>query len=172
MAPIVVPQELPGKENAVSFNSPKILDLTTAVLHYGNDIGRGITGAMTIQQNIPLNTGAAAFGKSLGKFLGDSAILVKILGKGDGRFGLFNIAQHDRKRFYAIEQNVDFVSAHDRCIGVRFDGAKKAGLTNDNLRDLPDRQNFRTAEKRKNYQKPITTFHKSLYAVCPRDIGF
>ncbi len=118
-----------------------------------------LAAAVAVEQQINFEARLAAFSKTLGKFMSQGAALEKVLGEGDGRFGVFNLAQHRRKDRIAVFQNFDFIAAADGCVGECLDCRKKRSVSEFDVRHIIDGAYFGAAGEQQqdqsepNYQK-------------------
>src|SRR5262245_35505682 len=103
MVTIIIFQKLPWEENLGRLHSPKKLHLAAGVFHQFRDFIGYFSRTLAIDQNMNLDTRAAAIRKSCGKILRYRTGLVKILGKSDGRFCGLYIPQHHGKSLIAVE---------------------------------------------------------------------
>ncbi len=100
---------------------------------------------MVIDQNLHLHAGAAAFGESLGKLVGDRAALIKILSISDAFAGAADRLKHCRKYLLPVEQEIHSIASDNRRVGMRGYGRKERRLAKDYGGDLIDVGDARAA---------------------------
>jgi hypothetical protein len=86
VTPIIVTQQTPRKDDAVSLHLPKVLHVTASLFHRPNNVSRHLTRSMTVQKNVCFDTCSAALGKRVSKLIAYRTTFVKILSEGDCGF--------------------------------------------------------------------------------------
>jgi hypothetical protein len=155
VAPIIVAQQFPRKNDPFSFDTMKVFHLTSGVLHRCDDIGGRFIRSEAVEENIDLYACSATFGKSLRQLVRYRAVFVKILCERDRGLRTSYLAQHTGKSFIAVEQNFDPVPADDRCFGIGFNGRKKSLFSEDDLWNLAYGENVGATQNQKDHKYPI-----------------
>jgi|GEM_PF-3919813 len=152
MIAIVILQHFPRKNNLRCFDAAEKFQLAAGLVQYLRYVFRDLAGAVAVQQEVGFYSRPAAFGKALGKSVGQRAALEQILGEGDGGFGFPYFTEHCRENRIAIWQNVDLIAAGDGRVGESFKGGKKGSIAELDVRHLVDRPHFGAAHEEQQSQ--------------------
>ena len=143
MIAIVILHQFPWKDDLRCSDATKILELASGLAHHCRYFFRSFTAAVTIQQDINLDSRLAPFSKAQRKFTSERAAFKEILSEGDTRFGVFYLPQHRWKSRIAVVEHGDFITADDGSVGERFKRWEKGCISRCYLGHIANRTHLR-----------------------------